>query len=167
MTEQQPEQLTKLHPTQQHISGVTLHGAIPFDVPGITQVISELWFGGCAEGMILPNHINYLVSLYPWERYRIDHEVRGELYIRMYDDSNMVLDNVDEIALQVNRWREKGQVLVHCQAGLNRSSLIVARALMLGADAYSASDAIDLLRTKRSPACLCNPAFERYLRDRG
>jgi protein-tyrosine phosphatase len=52
---------------------------------------------------------------------------------------------------------------VHCQAGLNRSSLVVGRALMLGG--MTADDAIVLIRRKRSPACLSNPSFERWLRQ--
>jgi protein-tyrosine phosphatase len=30
-------------------------------------------------------------------------------------------------------------------------------------DGVTAANAIALLRAKRSPACLCNPAFERHL----
>jgi hypothetical protein len=29
----------------------------------------------------------------------------------------------------------------------------------------SADEAITLIREKRSPPCLCNPAFERWLRE--
>jgi hypothetical protein len=61
----------------------------------------------------------------------------------------------------VNLCRTTGPVLVHCQAGLNRSSLVAARALML--DGRTAGDAIRTVREKRSPACLCNRAFEDYL----
>jgi hypothetical protein len=60
--------------------------------------------------------------------------------------------------------RKTGPCLVHCQAGLNRSSLVVARVLML--EGATADEAIGLLREKRSPACLCNPAFEEWLRAR-
>ena len=52
-------------------------------------------------------------------------------------------------------------VLVHCQAGLNRSSLVAARALMF--EGRPAVDAIAVVRKRRSPACLCNQAFEEYL----
>jgi protein-tyrosine phosphatase len=80
----------------------------------------------------------------------------------MHDDPTASLDELDDIAKQVNKWRERGQVLVHCQAGLNRSSLVVVRALML-APGMSAKEAIALLREKRSTACLCNKGFEDYL----
>lgn len=151
----------EFNPQVKRMVGQTLHGGINFDVPFITKVADNLWQGGCTDGLVLPSHINYIVSLYPWERYTINHKMRGELYIRMYDDPNQATDQIDDLALQVNKWREKGQVLVHCQAGLNRSSLVVARALMF--TGMSALQAIDHLRENRSPACLCNKGFESWL----
>lgn len=150
-------------PQIQRMKGQTYHGSVKFDVPFMTQIADNLWQGGCADGLILPSHINFVVSLYPWERYTINHKTRGEHYVRMYDDPNQATDQIEDIAKLVNRWRKKGQVLVHCQAGLNRSSLVVAKALML--EGMTADDAINLIRTKRSPACLCNDGFERYLRQ--
>lgn len=153
----------KFDPQIQRMVGRTYHGSIDFDVPFISQVHDNLWQGGCADGLVLPTHINYIVSLYVWEKYTINHKVRGELYIRMYDDPNQATDQIDDIAQQVNKWRKRGNVLVHCQAGLNRSSLVVAKALML--EGFTADEAIKLIRDKRSPACLCNAGFERYLRN--
>lgn len=151
------------NPQTKRMVGTTLHGGIHFDVPLITKIEDGLWQGGCTTGLVLPTHINYLVSLYPWERYEIRHKMRGELYIRMYDDPNQSTEQINDIARQVNKWRSEGNgdVLVHCQAGLNRSSLVVARALML--EGMSAPDAIALLREKRSPACLSNKGFENWL----
>jgi protein-tyrosine phosphatase len=63
----------------------------------------------------------------------------------------------------VNACRAAGPTLVHCQAGLNRSSLVIARALILSGMPSVA--AIALIREKRSPACLSNPSFERWLRQ--
>lgn len=149
-------------PRMQRMTGRTYHKGLDFDVPFMTKIADNLWQGGCQSGLILPSHINYLMSLYVWERYTINHKTRGEMYIRMYDDPNQATDQIEDLAIQVNKWREKGQVLVHCQAGLNRSSLVVARALML--EGMTADEAITLIREKRSPACLCNDGFENYLR---
>ncbi len=55
-----------------------------------------------------------------------------------------------------------GPVLIHCQVGLNRSSLVAARAMVLSEEADPAG-AIAVLRERRSPACLCNEAFEAWL----
>lgn len=159
--------LTKIpiefNPQIKRMVGQTFHGGVKFNVPFITKVSGNLWQGGCQAGLVLPTHINYVVSLYPWERYEIRHKVRGELYIRMYDDRNASLDQIEDIAKQVYDWKKKGNVLVHCQAGLNRSSLVVARVLMM--DGMTADEAINHLRESRSPACLCNPGFEQYLRS--
>jgi protein-tyrosine phosphatase len=63
----------------------------------------------------------------------------------------------------VNSCRGSGPTLVHCQAGLNRSSLVVVRALVL--DGMDVDTAIAVVREKRSPVCLCNPSFESWLRS--
>lgn len=150
-----------VNPMVQRMTGVTMHGNIYFDVPYITEIAPNLWQGGCKSGLVLPTHINFLVSLYPWERYTITHEMRGELYVKMYDDPNQATDEIEDIAKMVNVWRKRGAVLVHCQAGLNRSSLVVAKALML--EGMTAQQAINTIRDKRSPACLCNGGFEQWL----
>jgi protein-tyrosine phosphatase len=48
---------------------------------------------------------------------------------------------------------------------LNRSALVAGMALIL--DGWKPADAIALLREKRSPAVLCNPAFEQWLLSYG
>jgi hypothetical protein len=150
------------------MKGMTREGMMEFDVPYMTEIVDGLWQGGCAHGLVLPTHINYVLSLYPWERYIINHEMRGELYHKMYDDSTIEVDPmIDDLARLVNTWRKqgKGQVLVHCQAGLNRSSLVIVRALVL--DGMDTAEAIELVRSKRSPACLCNKTFEEWLLKKG
>lgn len=58
--------------------------------------------------------------------------------------------------------REAGKrVLVHCTAGLNRSGLIVATALM--ASGMSADKAIELIRLRRDTWALCNESFCTWL----
>lgn len=73
------------------------------------------------------------------------------------------MSQVDKWGRWVNARRRTGPVLVHCQAGLNRSSLIVCRALMM--EGLTAAEAIATVRDKRSPACLCNDSFEQHLRS--
>ena len=147
-------------PTTQRMSGIARHGNIPFDVPYISKIDENLWQGGCENGLILPDFIDYVVSLYPWEQYTINHEAE-RIEIRMYDSTDQAMTQVDDIANKVNELRQNGVVLVHCQAGLNRSSLIAARALIL--EGMEPIDAINLIRIKRSSACLCNKAFEQWL----
>lgn len=52
----------------------------------------------------------------------------------------------------------------HCHAGLNRSGLVVASYLHRYRG-LRISDAISHLRRVRSPLVLCNPLFERRLRE--
>lgn len=148
-------------PREQRMVGVARHGNTPFDVPYISQITDDLWQGGCTNGLLLPHDIAHVVSLYPWEAYSYAHEPRSRLEVVMYDSEDQSYEQVDAIASWVNVCRKDGPTLVHCQAGLNRSSLVAARALML--DGMTSRDAIALLRAKRSPACLCNKAFEAYL----
>ena len=106
-----------------------------------------------------------MISLYPWEKYEIEREDVERIEIAMYDSLDQAFEQVDSLARLVNKYRDDGKsVLVHCQAGLNRSSLVATRALMLDLN-MSADDAIKLVREKRSEACLCNPSFEEYLRS--
>ncbi len=60
--------------------------------------------------------------------------------------------------------RDSGRnVLVHCTAGLNRSGLIVALALM--ANGLTADQAIDLIRERRDQWALCNESFVEFLQS--
>ena len=148
-------------PQRQHMVGISAHGLMHFDVPFISEILPDLWLGGCEDGLILPGFIEHLVSLYPWETYTVRHDLGSSLEVRMYDSVDQAFHQVDSIAAWVNSCREFGPTLVHCQAGLNRSSLVVGRALILSG--MPAADAIALIREKRSPACLSNPSFERWL----
>jgi protein-tyrosine phosphatase len=151
----------KFDPREQRMSGVAYHGNTPFDVPYISQITDTLWVGGCTDGLILPHHIEHVVSLYPWEQYTVRHEIKSVLSVRMYDSLDQAMGQVEGIADWVNVCRAAGTTLVHCQAGLNRSNLVAATALIRGG--MAATDAVALLREKRSPAVLCNGAFEEWL----
>ena len=150
-------------PTHQRMVGVSAHGLHEFDVPFVSQIADNLWLGGCEDGLVLPEFIEHLVSLYPWERYEVRHQLRSRTEVRMLDSVDQGFEQVDELAVWVNECRHTGPVLVHCQAGLNRSSLVAARALMLAG--ATADDAISTIRARRSPVCLCNPSFEHWLRE--
>ncbi len=132
-----------------------------FEAPLITQVEGNLWQGGCLHQVRLPEGFKYVVSLYPWESYILPEGCQRE-EIKMYDSLNQEMDQVEEIAQAVVGLVDLGPTLVHCQAGLNRSGLIAARALMyMGRDA---EDAIQTVR-RRSDSVLSNPTFEAWLRE--
>ena len=118
-------------PTIQRMSGHAIHGNTPFDVPFISQIEDNLWQGGCQNGLQLPTFFKHIVSLYPWEQYQIKHDMDSIVSVKMYDSLDQAFDQVDAIANWINVCKKTGPVLVHCQAGLNRSSLVAARSLMI------------------------------------
>jgi protein-tyrosine phosphatase len=152
----------EIDPVRKRMTGISTHGYLRFDVPIMSQIDGNLWQGGCEDGLLLPPFIKHLVSLYPWESYTVEHELSSYLQVVMYDSEDQEFDQMDAIAAWVQRCVDDGPTLVHCQAGLNRSSVVAARVLVL--NGRSPSDAIETIRAKRSPVCLCNPSFERWLR---
>lgn len=150
-------------PLTQEMHGFAIHGP-EFRVKYVSQIVNNLWTGGCADGLHLPNEIVHVVSLYPWEAYRYHDNVRSLLQVYMYDSLDQAMSQVDHIARWVLACMEDGPTLVHCQAGLNRSGLVAARALVLSGD-FGPHEAIRLLRDRRSPAVLCNEHFEQWLLD--
>ena len=136
-----------------------------FHVPLISHIEGNLWTGGCIDGVQLPDDFTFLLSAYPWERYRLGPNTR-RVEVHLYDSADLPpMKTLVGLAHMVNEERSKdgAKVLVHCQAGLNRSALIGALALVL--DGMPAAEAIELLRAKRSPVVLCNETFERWLLD--
>ena len=155
-------------PFKRVLRGYTAHGNRAFDVPYAQQIAMNFYQGGCTTGLILPEMFKHVISLYPWERYSIEHEVETEAYFYLFDAltdfTSSEVDKIEAIADLAVSCADTGPVLVHCQAGLNRSSLILARAMMKRYG-FSAEHTIDAIRSVRSPACLCNPSFEKYVRS--
>lgn len=58
---------------------------------------------------------------------------------------------------------EGRKVLVHCDAGLNRSSLLTGLVLVL--DGYTGEEVIRAIRVARGEYALCNTGFENWLRN--
>lgn len=144
-----------------HIEGIAIHGGVQFAVPLISHIDGNLWTGGCIDGVRLPDDFDFVVSMYPWERYILGPKT-SRVEIEMYDASDMPpADTLLEAAEAVADLLAQGKTLVHCQAGLNRSGLIAGMALVL--TGRTPAEAVALLREKRCDAVLCNPVFERYL----
>ena len=142
---------------------VTVHGGLSFDVPFISEIDRNLWQGGCEGSLVLPEFIRHLVSLSPWERFTVKHDLDSILIVRLYDSEDQTFEQVEELARWVNICRATGPGARALQGSrLNRSSLVAARAHVLGGK--TAGDAIRAVRKERSPACLCNRVFEGCLR---
>lgn len=93
-----------------------------------------------------------------------------DMRLVLFDDTEQGLDEatwqkirsvVDEVA---SRWSRNQKILIRCQAGYNRSGMLMSLVLMrLG---YTADGAIELLRKHRGRHVLVNKVFERYVRER-
>lgn len=132
--------------------------------PVISRVSDTLWFGGVMHGMLLPRRFEHVVSLFPTEMYAVGHRLRS-LTLFPFDDGPLVPPAA--ILAGLARWvtacRDDAPTLVHCQAGLNRSALVVALASVL--EGGSPSDVILTLRDRRDPHVLFNPTFHAWLMD--
>jgi len=146
-----------------HIEGIALHGNTPFSVPLFSHIEGNLWMGGCPV-KFAPKEFKYIVSLYPWESYALaKFQVHTEVHL--HDELSIPdEEQLYTLARCVNAYKQQGITLVHCQAGLNRSGLVSALALI--EEGMKAVDAIALLRDRRSPAVLCNGVFEKWLLTR-
>jgi protein-tyrosine phosphatase len=116
--------------------------------------------------------IDVIVDLEDWEAAWAPPVPLGRLYVSFpMDDGDEVDPTVRQLAVFIASLVTAGRrVLVHCTEGLNRSGVVVARALM--AMGLTASDAIDLVRRQRGlsvdgfPA-LGNDAFVAWLHREG
>lgn len=150
-------------PTYQRMIGRTYHGNMQFDVPYMSQITDNLWMGGCDPLLVLPPNIKHVISLYPWAQYRTNHTVSSRLEVMMLDSEDQEIDyyTMKRIVSWVRACEVDGPTLVHCQAGLNRSGLVVAAFLL--DQGKSGEEAINMLREARSPAVLCNKSFEDWV----
>lgn len=177
MSDWSPTLVNDMHGTRQRLlatdAGVVIEGIATqgmrrpgggyFRCPLISHVEGNLWQGGFEIGVDLPDDFKYVVSLYKWYEYPLPEGCQRFTYT-MYDDNGAPdAIAVDQIAEVVVDCVAKGKTLVHCQAGLNRSGLVAARALTLMGDTPDA--AIAKLRASRCDMVLCNQAFETWLRS--
>lgn len=142
------------------------------EFPMLTKVYDngrggELWMGGAGIWPKQPHHLpddfDYVFQLTKREFFDLGPNTRRTV-VTMGDTARQTFEAVPELAAKVAALVRAGKkVLVHCQAGMNRSGLVTAVALIcLG---YSPFTAIAELRELRGPEVLCNPNFENYVRS--
>ena len=83
----------------------------------------------------------------------------GPVDAKVYSEVEAVADWI------FKEWKSGRRVLVRCQAGINRSSLVAV--LVLLRDGWTVDDAIAQVRAKRNQYALSNKHFEKYLLKRG
>lgn len=142
-----------------------------------SEVLPNLWLGGTADNdcvgdkhheidrqdwSIKPRHFDSVYTFFAWAN-PVYWEVK-EFRYGYFDsaDTDFDLEAFRRIALMAHAdWKRGEKVLLRCQAGLNRSSLIFALVLMI--EGYTAQEAIDLIREKRHAKCLFNDKFVAWL----
>lgn len=142
----------------------TVEGPQWVEVPVISQINDQLWMGGCPTFPPDGFGIQAIVDLYGYGAYPF---TGPRLEAFFLDAEEVPEDTVAQAAAWIADMIGAGKtVLVHCQAGLNRSGLVTAYHLMEN-EGMSADEAIGLLREKRDRWVLCNPVFEAWLREVG
>ena len=107
-----------------------------------------------------------IVTMYAWAR-PADWKVQEFRYgVPDASISDIDLDRLRQaVEFGYDRWKQGDRVLVRCQAGLNRSGLVLA--LILIKDGLSPKAAIDLIRANRGEDALFNRDFYNWLMVEG
>jgi hypothetical protein len=136
-----------------------------------SEILPGLWQGGTDDDdvdvqkitpAIQPKHFDTVVTAYAWAN-PVDWFVK-EIRFGFYDGTMEDFDPAeleDIVSMAYADWKRGKKVGVRCQAGMNRSGLIVALVLMK--DGFTAEQAIGLIREKRSKHALFNKKFVEYL----
>lgn len=142
-------------------------------LPLTSKILPGLWQGGTADEawvdkpMALqyrPDQVPFdaVLTLFDWAQ----PYGTGVTELR-YGFPDAALDDNDTAAiLEAARWAHRrwsagDEVLIRCQAGLNRSGLLTALVLML--EGWEAAAAIRHIRGRRSPNALFNNSFVDWL----
>ena len=136
-----------------------------------SEVVEGLWQGGTADHdihsqlkkpMITKKDFDTVITMYAYAN-PVDWFVR-EIRYGVWD-SNMKDFDAEElfdiVRVAHSDWKKGKKVLIRCQAGWNRSGLVMA--LVLIREGMEAQKAINLIRAKRSPHALCNSTFATWL----
>jgi len=150
------------------------HGWANYSEPLWSEILPGLWQGGTADHDttlttrarpgIDADDFQFVTTLYAYAL-PVDwfvKEIRFGVYDSDMEDFNP--EEMYEIVRMTHRaWKRGEKTLIRCQAGWNRSGLVMA--LVLIRDGLSAEEAIALIRAKRSQYALCNQTFVAWLLD--
>ena len=140
-----------------------------------SEILPGLFMGGTADSDVVDvakplrnlnevQEFDSVVTCYSWAQPMswYVHENRYGFADGPIDDATLA--KVKELATWLHKeWKSGKRCLSRCQAGANRSGLVMGEVLMI--EGYTANDAIDLIRNKRGPYALFNDHFVRYLKS--
>jgi protein-tyrosine phosphatase len=107
-----------------------------------------------------------IVTMYAWAR-PADWQIQEFRYgVPDASIKDIDLDRLRQaVEFGYDRWKQGDRVLVRCQAGLNRSGLVLA--LILIKDGLEPAEAINRIRDNRGPDALFNDNFHAWLLKEG
>jgi protein-tyrosine phosphatase len=107
-----------------------------------------------------------IVTMYAWAR-PADWNIQEFRYgVPDASIKDIDLDRLRQaVEFGYDRWKQGDRVLVRCQAGLNRSGLVLA--LILIKDGLEPAEAINRIRDNRGPDALFNDNFHAWLLKEG
>jgi len=144
------------------------------DEPLWSEILPGLWQGGTDDNDVVErrtrakykeitvDNFDTVVTLYASAN-PVDWFVR-EIRYGFWDHDMRDFDSeelFDIVRVAHSDWKRGKRVLVRCQAGWNRSGLIMA--LILIREGYSVREAIQLQRDMRTKNVLCNTTFVNWL----
>lgn len=138
-----------------------------------SEILPGLFMGGTADDDIIDvakplqnlgqiQEFDSVVTCYSWAQPMgwYVHENRFGFADGPIDEKTFT--KVEELATWLHgEWKAGKKCLSRCQAGLNRSGILIS--LVLQKEGYTADAAISLIRTKRSPHALFNKDFVEKL----
>jgi protein tyrosine phosphatase len=127
-------------------------------VNAVDRIRDNLWLGGTPTDV---EEYHFVVNVCGAAPYVVHSHTMVLTYPFKDADYLPSLDKLHYLADQVLQFSRMGKTLVHCQAGLNRSALVVALALVK--DGMTPVDAIARLRRKRCEKVLYNKTFSDWL----
>ena len=141
------------------------------------EILPNLFMGGTLDSKTIDcaqplqefrseRDFDCIVTLYAWAapaNWGVEERRLG------FPDAQIIeeyLEPIHEMAAWAHsRWKSGKKVLIRCQAGLNRSGLLTA--LVLLQEGHSPTQAIELIREKRSEWALCNSDYVTYIESLG
>jgi hypothetical protein len=156
-----------------NLSAPRWHSDNQYPTEPFAEILPGLYMGGTADdqtvdySMPLPDlgdpcQFDAVVTLYSWAQpmgWGVEEMRYGfaDASVEHFDTDRLL--RVSRWAFE--RWQSGEQVLIRCQAGLNRSGLVTALILLL--NGMSPEQAIAQIRHKRSPVALFNKAYVDWI----
>lgn len=140
-----------------------------------SEILPGLFMGGTADNDVIDiakplrnlnevQEFDSVVTCYSWAQPMswYVHENRFGFADGPMDVETLI--KVKELATWLHKeWKSGKRCLSRCQAGANRSGLIVGALLLI--EGYTATDAINLIRSKRGHQALFNHHFVKCLEE--